>query len=554
VKTKVCVIGSGAGAGPIIYELAKAGHEIVVLEKGPWIKRENFRKDEMSVTRRKVYTPLNEDEFHVLDYPEGDGWKTYVTKSMRKEFWNGSMVGGSSNLMSGYFHRMKPQDFRLLSEYGEIEGANMMDWPISYEDLAPYYDRVEELVGVSGRVVEHKHLSPRTKNKFPYPPLSENEISSWIDNTAEHMGYKSIPVPRAIISKKDDPRNPCYNSGFCGSYGCSSGAKGSSREALINPVKDLPNVSILPNSKVYFLETENRKIKKAWFYDTDGEKKSVEADIFVVACQATETSRLLLLSKNKSYKDGVGNSSGQVGKNLLFSGSGAGSGRFHKEFFDENSFEKLMQPGLFVNRCLQEWYEFEDEKLGKRKGGIVDFLWEHHNPVSRANKLKKKNGSLIYGDELQDRLEYYFKNQRKLIFEIFTDWHPNDDCNVSLSKKYKDKWGDPVAHLKLKWHKRNIENAKYLAKKAEYFMQSLGAENVTWSVSGKPPSNLQAGGCRFGEDPNKTVLDVNCKAHDTDNLYVTDGSFMPTGGSTTYTFTIYANSFRVADHLKERLS
>ena len=128
MKYDVCIVGSGAGAGPVIYELSRAGYKVVVLEKGPWFKTEDFSKDEMVATRRSVYTPNLKDESHVLVTQNEDGdWMSKSTYASGKDFWNGSCVGGSSNFMSAYFHRLKPKDFRLLSEYGPIKDANIAD-------------------------------------------------------------------------------------------------------------------------------------------------------------------------------------------------------------------------------------------------------------------------------------------------------------------------------------------------------------------------------------------------------------------------------------------
>lgn len=545
-----CIVGSGAGAGPIIYELSKAGYKVVVLEKGPWIKRKQFSKDEIVATRRSVYTPNLKDEKHVISKHTKEGWKSESTEESGWDFWNGSAVGGSSNFMSGYFHRLKPNDFKLKSTYGEIKDANIEDWPISYEELEPYYAKVEGVVGVSGRVVQHKYLESRSTADFPYPPLAENLVSSWLDEGASRLGYNLVPVPRAILSKNKNERNACYYSNYCGSYGCFSGAKSSAREALINSALTY-DCEIIPNAKVFHLESKGHKVVAAHYYDENGQKQKIEAKHFVVACQAIETSRLLLSSKGDKYPNGLANSSGELGKNLLFSAGGVGSGYFYFDEYEDEVVQKLKQPGVFVNRSIHEFYEIEDEQFdGKIKGGIVDFLWEHANAVPKAIRRKWDGDELVIGSALKKRMRDYFTGLKRLRFEVFNDWLPTDYCNVSLDPKVKDKWGDAVAHVKVGYHAHDLKVGEYLSQKAADLLKEVGAKDVGWNVSGSPPANLQAGGCRFGNDPQKSVLDVNCQAHDVDNLYVTDGSFMPTGGSATYTWTIYANSFRVADYLK----
>ncbi len=553
-KIDVCVIGSGAGAGPVIYELAKAGYTVLVLEKGPWYRTKDFSKDEMVASRRSVYTPNLKDERHTLEEKDEEGnWSSQSTYVSGRDFWNGSCVGGSSNFMSGYFQRLKPNDFKLLSTYGEIDGANVVDWPISYEDLEPYYEKVERIVGVSGRVIQHKFQEPRSTNDFPFPPLGENIISSKLDKAADKLGFKMVPLPRAILSKPMKERNACVYSNYCGSYGCSSDAKGSARVSFIHEAMKTGNCSLIANAKVYHLETNGKgEIIQAKYYDAEGQKQSIEAHIFVIAAQAVETSRLLLMSKNPDFPNGLANNSGLVGKNIVFSAGGVGGGDFYLN--DSQESKLLNMPGLFVNRSMHRYYEFKEEEK-RLKGGTIDFLFEHANPLPKAIHQKwNQDGSLKYGTPLKKDIEIYFKKVRRLKFEIFNDWLPTDNCFVSLDNKVKDKWGDPVAKIRIANHPQDIKVGEFLAEKAKEVMEVLGATNIYANVSGSPPPNLQAGGCRFGKDPAKSVLDPDCKAHEVKNLYITDGSFMPTGGSVTYTWTIYANSFRVAEKIIEHLS
>ncbi|HJN05559.1 MAG TPA: GMC family oxidoreductase [Bacteroidales bacterium] len=565
IKYDVCIIGSGAGAAPIAYELSKNGFNVIVIEKGPWFKTKDLSKDEITSTRRNVYTPLLQDEQHVIESRNSDGdWESKSTYSTGISYWNGNMVGGSTNLMSGYFHRMNPNDFKLLTTYGPIEGANITNWPIDYSEMEPYFDIVEKEIGISGRVVDHSTQEPRSKNHFPYPPLVENIVSSWIDNASNELGYDAVPIPRAILSLPEKNRSSCYYSNYCGSYGCSSDAKGSARVALLDKALITGKCTILPNSKVYKLETNgNGKIIRSWHYDDEGSKQSIEADLFVVACQAVETSRLLLMSKNEDFPVGLANNSGLVGKNLLFSAGGVGSGIFDYDNLKKSEAEQLKVPGLFVNRAIQHWYEIDDARLPdgqenefpkKVKGGTVDFLFEHANGISKAIRNKwDEDGNLVYGSALKSKMKNYFLNQRKLNFEVFADWLPTDNCYVTLDDNVVDKWDDPVAKIRIDNHPHDLEVGKYLSKKAEDLMEKMGANDIKSSINGSPPTNLMAGGCRFGDDPKNSVLDRNCKAHEVDNLYVTDGSFMPTGGSVTYTWTIYANAFRVADIIIKRL-
>ncbi len=564
----LCIIGSGAGASPIAHQLALSGAKVLVLEKGPWLTEKEFFKDELTISIHDAYNPKLTDEQHVieeeyLDQHNQTFWQGEKTSDSGWSWWNGNVVGGSSNFMSGYFHRLKPIDFRLKSEFGAIKGANIADWPISYAELEPYYAKVEREVGVSGRVVDHPHQEPRSSD-FPYPPTAELPVSSWIDKAAKQIGYHAIPVPRAILSTPAMGRRSCEYSGYCSSYGCSSGAKGSGRAALLNHAVASGNCTIKANAKVYKIATDKQgKITAVHYYDSLGRKKSVNAKIYVVACQAVETSRLLLASTSEKFPQGLANNNGQVGKNLLFSGGGTGQGDFEYADLSAQKIKELQQVGPFINRALQDWYQINDKNFsgananGQAKGGTIDFLF-HQNPIARARgsqwRLNENNtDQLVWGEDLKKNLKLEFTTYKTLRFEVFNDWLPNDDCFVSLDESVTDQWGDPVAKVRIGYHQHDLAVGEYLSVKAKKLLTALGAKNISSSVSGAPSTNLMAGGCRFGNDPSSSVLNKDCRAHEVDNLYVTDGSFMPTGGSVPYTFTIYANAFRVADKIKAHL-
>jgi len=499
----ICVIGSGAGAGPIISELSKQGKSVVVLEKGPWLTEKDFTKDEMACCRRSVYTPKLEDEQHVLEEENNDGsWSSEPTSESGWDFWNGNVVGGSSNFMSGYFYRIKPKDFRLLSEFGPIKGANVVDWPISYDDMEPYFTKVETEIGISGKIIAHKHQEPRSTKDFPYPPTSEHPVVNKIDKACNELNLTSLATPRAVLSKPKQQRNSCEYSGYCGSYGCSSGAKGSARAALLDDAVATGNCEIRTLSKVYKLKSDSKgKVVEALYYDSQNKSQSVSAKIFVVACHAIESSRLLFASSGPKHPNGLGNNFSQLGKNLLFSAGGSGTGEFHYSEMDKLAASAMKTRGPFVNRGLQDWYYFDDKDFGgKTKGGIIDFLLRHPNPISKAMGAKwNDDGNLNWGHNLKRDLKTVFTEGQDLRFEVFNDWLPTDNCFVSLDPKVKDKWGSPVAKVRLGYHEHDLKVGEFLSAKAEEVLRQMGAKNIRSSVSGSPPANLVAGGCRFGK-------------------------------------------------------
>ena len=546
----ICIIGSGAGASPIAYELSSAGYKVVVLEKGEYYKEEDFNKDELAVSRRDMFTPPLWEQKHIInEYSQSGKFTRYDGEESGWNFWNGSLVGGSSNLMSGYFHRMKPKDFELLSSYGEIKGANVVDWAITYDELEPYYDKVEKVIGVSGKVVKHKYQEPRSSQDFPYRELKTNGVTEWFDAACKELQFSAIPTPRAVLSQNALGRNACYYSNFCGSYGCASGAKGSARAALLQKCK----AEIITDAFVYRLDSKEGKVTKAKYYTKHGISHTVNAKIFVLAAQAIETSRLLLNSKNKEFPNGMANSSGEVGKNLIFSAGGSGSGRFIFENLTKEQQQELMQVGVFFNRSLQDWYDYNDG-CHIYKGGTIDFLFEHQNIVSRASReMYDAEGNLLWGEKLADRIQKRLTTSRVLTFEVFNDWLPTDNCSVSVDAEVEDKYGVPVGVINLNSHPHDLEVGEHLAQKAVEVLEKMGAVEIEYSISASPPPNLVAGGCRFGNDAKTSVLNRECRAHDLENLYVSDASFMPTGGSVPYTWTIYANSFRIADVIRKEL-
>jgi choline dehydrogenase-like flavoprotein len=312
---------------------------------------------------------------------------------------------------------------------------------------------------------------------------------------------------------------------------------------------------VRPHAKVNRLVSDQSgKVAGVEYFDKTGSTKTVSARLYVVACQAVESARLLLYSTGPRHPDGLANRHGQVGRNLVFSAGGSGTGDFPYARLDKARAQALRVRGPFVNRALQDWYTIKDpDSGGPMKGGTIEFLFRHPNPIARANPRKWGDDGLVWGLPLKRKLESYFRDARYLRFEVFCDWLPTDNCFVSLDPDVTDKWGTPVARVRIGYHTHDLKVGRYLSDRGDAVLQEMGAENVRSSVSGAPPANLVAGGCRFGNDPETSVLNADCRAHDVENLYVTDGSFMPTGGSVPYTWTIYANAFRVADRMVERL-
>lgn len=544
-----CVIGSGAGGGPVALALAEAGYHVVVLEKGPWRREADFAKDEIAQVRRRGFTPSRRDEPQVVELKSGLGWRARSTAEGGWDFWNGTLVGGATNLMSGYFHRLEPDDFRLRSAFGPIDGADVVDWPIGYDDLEPYYARVEHEVGVSGRVVPHPRADRRSTPDFPHPPIAEHPLADWIDEAATAMGLHPFPVPRAILSRPVGARRSCEYSGYCGSYGCTSGAKGSARAALLDRAVATGRCEVRPRSMARRILSDARgRAVAVEYHDAEGEVRRVDARVFVVACQPIETARLLLGSVGPRHPRGLANGSGLVGRYLVWSMPSFGGGVLSRAKLEAPRAQSLMSSLPFVNRALKDWYVVDDPAVGgRRKGGTIDFLIRHPAPIGRAASLAWGPDGPLWGEPYKARLREAFAGEKQIEFEVFCDWLPVPDSRVGLDPEVRDRWGLPVARVRIGTHPHNAVMGRFLASRGREVVQRLGADRTWQRTSGMPATNLLGGGCRFGTDPERSVLDPDCRAHEVENLYVSDGSFMPTGGSVPYTWTIYANAFRVAD-------
>jgi choline dehydrogenase-like flavoprotein len=536
----VCIIGSGAGGAPLALELGRAGFKVVVLEKGAWYQQTDFVHDEIMNSRRNFFMPLPWDEPHL--------WRAEGQPYQRtNEAWTANCVGGGTVHMSGYFYRLKPVDFRMKTELGAPKGSNVVDWPITYKDLAPYYDKAEAEMGVSGNAVPHPFLEPRSGN-YPMPPLAEHPVSSEIDKAAKSLGWHAIPTARGILSRPYRGRDACVYCTLCGSYGCEHGAKSSTAASLIPAAIATGNVDLRPKCMAKEITVDAKGLAKSVIYlDADGVEQEQPARIIVSSCTAVESARLLLNSKSSRFPNGLGNDNGQVGKNLLFSSFGQSKATFSVEKRGKE-LAWLSSNMPFINRSLQDFYVMPDDRFGFRKGGTLGFMWAHPNPIFAAVGIANKGERGIFGKALKDKLRTH-RDSRILEFEIYGEFLSNDGTYVGVDPNVKDKFGLPVAAITIKRHPADFTMTKFLVDRGEEVLQAMNPDRVDRVGTAGETTILQGGTCRFGKDAATSVLDADCRSHSVKNLYVVDGSFLPTSGGVPLTLTIAANSFRVADKL-----
>ncbi len=539
------VVGSGAGGAPMALQLARAGLKVVVLEKGPAYDKGDFTHDEIAISRRNFFMPLPWDEPHL--WRAGQSGKY----SRTNHAWTANCVGGGTVHMSGFFYRLKPVDFRMKSMLGAPAGSTVVDWPIRYEDLLPYYEQVEEEIGVSGVVTPHPWAEPRRK-PYPLPPLDEHPIAKEIDRAGKKIGVHPYPTARAITSRPYRGRAGCIYCVFCGSYGCESGAKSSTQVTLMPLALETGKVELRPQCMARSVEvTPDGRAKSVVYIDEKGELQEQPARIVVVSCTAVESARLLLNSRSARWPKGLANDTGLVGKNLMFSGFGRSRASFRISK-RKQSWPWLDDPSPFVQRSLSDHYVLPaSTKLGSRKGGAIGFLWEHPAPISQAIVLAQ-GGKGAFGKELKDRFRV-FRDSKVLQFETYAEWLPTPGTSVSVEDTVLDRYGLPVAAITIDRHPADLPVTRYLIDRGEDLLRAMEPDAVWRVTEAGETTILQHGTCRFGDDPATSVLDRDCRAHTVPNLWVVDGSFMPTSGGNPNTLTIMANAYRVADRLVKKV-
>ena len=541
----VVVVGSGAGGAPMALELGRAGFKVVVLEKGAFYKKEHFVHDEILNSRRNFFMPLPWEEPHLLR--QGAGGKYERSNAA----WTANCVGGGTVHMSGYFYRLKPVDFRQKTELGPVKGANVADWPIRYEDLEPYYQRAEEEMGVSGLAVPHPFAEPR-KKPYPLPPLQDHPIAGELDAACKKLGYHSIPTARGIISEAYRGRTGCVYCALCGSYGCEHDAKSGTNASLIPAAMATGKVEVRPRCMATEVTVDARgRAKGVVYLDPKGEKQEQPAKVVVVSCTAVESARLLLGSVSSRFPRGLANGSGLVGRNLMFSSFGESRATFRIQARKQR-WPWLSESAPFVNRSVQDFYVLKDPALGFRKAGTLGFMFEHPNPIFAAVRMAGEGSSGIFGTALKDRMRAW-RDSKVLQFEVYAEFLPTDGTYVTVEPSVKDRFGLPVAAITVERHPNDLMATRYLVERGEEILRAMEPEGMERLGMAGQTTILQHGTCRFGKDPAQSVLDPECRAHEVPNLYVVDGSFMPSSGAVPTTLTIAANSFRVADLLVKRM-
>jgi choline dehydrogenase-like flavoprotein len=351
------IIGSGAAGGILAKELSTKGFKVVVLEQGPYRKATDFEHDELAAFILGEWTGGNQTHQQTARSDESEE----ATISQSPAAFYAMMVGGSSIIFSANFWRFREIDFNERSVLGPISGTNFADWPISYAELEPYYTKVEWEVGISG--APGPNDSFRSK-PFPLPPIPINSSGVLLERAAKNLGISVQVEPLAILSQPYNGRPPCINCGFCSMFGCEVGAKSSSLAAMIPLAEASGNCEIRAECAAFRIETNAQgRADEVLYYDPDGNERSQKTRAVIVSANGAETPRLLLNSANDAHPDGLANSSGFVGRNLMFNTYMGANALFEHPL---NEFK-----GVQVTRVTHEYYE-SDPARGFYGGGGID--------------------------------------------------------------------------------------------------------------------------------------------------------------------------------------
>jgi len=526
------IVGSGAAGGVLAKELSSNGFRVVVLEQGPYITPEQFSHDEVEVWINHQLT--NKPELQPVTFRKTPEDKARLQPSVLY----GRCVGGSSVHFTANYWRFHEIDFMERSKVGEIPGASLADWPISYNDLEPYYTKVEWEVGVSGLAGASPFDPPRSK-PYPMAPLPVKGCGVLFERAAWKLGYHPFPAPMAILSKPRAGRDACVNCGFCLGFGCEVSAKSSSLAAMIPVAEATGRCEIRPNSYAHRIEIDKRgRATGVVYFDQQKNAHLQKAKAVVVCANGAETPRLLLLSACAQFPNGLANSSGMVGKHLMPNSGAMAYGLFEEPINDYK--------GFAVSRVFHDFYELYPDKYGFYGGGGLDARFDWTPAGFALSGLPP--GTPTWGKEFKKALHNNFTRT----FEIFCHGTslPVEANGFSLDPEVKDAWGLPALRMTYRDHPNDLKMMQWMVERAMEVLDAAGAK-TKWhaAIEEQQFAVHLLGTCRMGKDPKTSVINADHRTHDVANLFLCDGSSLVTSGRGQPTMTIQALAFRAADRI-----
>ena len=511
----VIIIGSGADGGTLARQLAPSGKSILILERGDWLKREAQNWDPAAV-------------FEHNRYISPDTWYDRHGRPFQPQVHY--FVGGATKLFGAALYRLRREDFGELRHHDGISPA----WPITYEDLEPFYTRAEDMYHVHGR----RGLDPtEPPASAPYPcePVSNEPRIQRLFDDLTAAGFHPFPAPSAVmLDEHNMAYSRCIRCQTCDGFPCLLHAKSDAEVVAVRPALEFPNVQLLRNAKALKLETNARGSEVTEVVaEVAGERDVFRGDIIVVSCGAANSARLLLMSANGAYPNGLANGSDQVGRNYMFHNSQA-----------VLALSREPNPTMFQKTLAVNDFYFGMDGFDYPMGNI-QMIGKSLGPMYRGEKPLETAFLPVglLGDVAHHAVDFW----------LTTEDLPVPENRVTL---------DGVGNLTLSYTPNNQVPQQKLYEKLKSILGRLGMyqdhliPRHIYMKTAVPIAGCahQAGTCRFGNDAKSSVLDINCKAHELDNLYVVDTSFFVSIGAVNPSLTAIANAIRVGDHLMQRLA
>lgn len=505
----VIIIGTGAGGGTLAYRLASSGKKILVLERGSFIPREKTNWDAKAVLQQECYRT-------------SELWYDKKGKAMHPGV--GYNVGGNTKFYGGSLLRLREGDFEQVTHKGGISP----EWPLKYGDFAPYYDQAEKLYETRGQ----RGLDPTeppTSQEYPFPAVSHEPLVQRISDDLKTKGLNPFYLPLAVkVNKPKSFLDSCIRCNTCDGFPCFIDGKSDSDVNCVRPALAHSNLTLLTEAKVIRLHTSasGREVT-AVEAEIAGIRQMFSGDIVVVACGAINSAVLLLQSANDQHPNGLANSSDQVGRNYM----------------------------THNNAVVMEIRSRKNNTDFQKTMACHDFYWGEEGfpyPMGAVQMLGNLNKERMVanGPPLIPLAVLDAVAQRTVAWWLMSEDLPSAENRVRLKN----------GKITLEYTNNNMEAYKRLVKRWIAVLKSIEQRRENILPSTYIPTKVplrevghQCGTCRFGEDPKRSVLDVNCRAHDLDNLYVVDGAFFPSSSAVNPSLTIMANALRVGDHLLERL-
>ncbi len=503
----IIIIGTGAGGGTLLHRLAPSGKRILVLERGPFLPRE---KDNWSYKGSFKYYS-SEPMFNKEGGEIHPGFSYFV--------------GGNTKVYGAALFRLRERDFESFRHHDGLSPA----WPIKYCDWQDYYTQAEELYQVHGQAGADP-TEPWRAEEYPHPPIRHEPRIAEVFQTLTARGFKPYPAPMGVrLNEAAMHQSACIRCDTCDGYPCLVGAKADADVLAVRPALQKRNVTLVLEAKVLRLHSSpsGREITSV-VAEVKGKRREFSGDIVVVACGAVNSAALLLRSANERHPRGMANnSSGLVGRNLMKHVLGSLIAVTNAKI-NPSKFQKTMALNDFY--WGEPGYEFPMGNIQLMGKTVMDGLVGQeakYAPLTLEEVAKCSVDWWLTTEDLPDP-----RNQVRV----------NADGTVI---DYTENNSEPFARLNARWKAilQDIDFAAAPRATTGYFEAKMPMHSL----------GHQVGTCKFGEDPKTSVLDLNCRAHDVDNLYVVDGSFFVSSGAVNPTLTIVANALRVGDHLLELL-